>query len=226
MLTKNINGFPFIRYTSEERDKHNQIEVSAKFLDEMKRRRSIRQFSDKPVSPEMIQNILRTANTAPSGANLQPWTFCAIKDNQLKKKIRVAAEQEEYENYNGRMPEEWLKDLAPFQTDWDKTFLETAPWLIIVFKKSYDINGEGKKKNNYYAVESTGIATGFLITAIHIAGLVTLTHTPSPMNFLSKILDRPANEKPFLLLPVGYPADECWVPDIKKKSMEEVSVFY
>ena len=192
----------------------------------MKTRRSIRQFSDRPVSGTVIENILRTANTSPSGANLQPWTFCAISNSVMKKQIRIAAEKEEYKNYHGRMPSEWLNDLAPFQTDWEKSFLETAPWLIVVFKRSYEIDKYGKKKNTYYAAETTGIATGFLISAIHMAGLVTLTHTPSPMNFLSKILDRPANEKPFLLLPVGYPAEKCWVPDIKKKSIEEVSIFY
>ncbi len=192
----------------------------------MLQRRSIRYFSDKPVSIEIMNNIISVANTAPSGANKQPWTFCLIKDPAIKKQIRDAAEQEEFESYNGRMSAEWLADLAPLQTDWKKDFLEIAPWLIVVFKKSYDIDINGKKRTNYYALESTGIATGFLISAVHAAGLVTLTHTPSPMNFLSKLLDRPENEKPFLLLPVGYAADECWVPQLKKKTVSEVTVIY
>ena len=192
----------------------------------MLKRRSIRYFSGKPVSEGVIKNLIAAANTAPSGANKQPWTFCAVKDAHLKKQIRDAAEKEEYENYHGRMPAAWLNDLAPLQTDWKKSFLEIAPWLIIVFKKSYETGSDGKKINNYYVLESTGIAIGFLIAAIHAAGLVTLTHTPSPMNFLSNVLNRPENEKPFLLLPVGYAADDCIVPVLKKKTIDEVSVFY
>ena len=144
----------------------------------------------------------------------------------IKKQIRVEAEKEEYESYNGRMPEDWLKDLRPLQTDWHKEFLETAPWLIIVFKKSYEINADSSKSNVYYANESCGIACGFLLAAIHNAGLVALTHTPSPMNFLSKVLNRPENEKPFLLVPVGFAADECWVPELKRKSLEKISSWY
>lgn len=192
----------------------------------MLKRRSVRYFSDKPVSKEIISNILAVANSAPSGANKQPWTFCAIQNVGLKKQIRKAAEKEEYDSYHGRMPEEWLKDLAPLQTDWTKSFLETAPWLIVVFKESYGLDEESKKSTNYYVSESTGIATGFLIAAIHAAGLCTLTHTPSPMNFLSKLLNRPANEKPFLLLPLGYAADDCLVPVLKKKTVKDVTIFY
>ena len=162
-----------------------------------------------------------TAATAPSGANKQPWTFCAINDSTLKKQIRVAAEQEEYDSYNGRMPQQWLKDLAPLGTDWQKPFLEIAPWLIVVFAQTTGIN----KEKNYYVQESVGIACGFLIAAIHQAGLVTLTHTPSPMNFLKSILKRPDNERPFLLLPVGYAADEVFVPEITKKDLGEIAVF-
>jgi iodotyrosine deiodinase len=223
---KIINGYPFIKYKAEEISPGQSLINSANFLDSMLKRRSIRYFSDKPVSKGIITNILAVANTAPSGANKQPWTFCAVQDPALKRQIRDAAEKEEYESYHGRMPAEWLNDLAPLQTDWKKAFLETAPWLIIVFKKSYETDEEGKKRNNYYVLESAGIATGFLIAAIHAAGLVTLTHTPSPMNFLSKLLKRPANEKPFLLLPVGYAADNCMVPLLKKKSVDEASVFY
>ncbi len=222
---KIINGYPFIKYKQEEVSPEQSLDNSRNFLDSMLKRRSIRYFSDKPVSKEIIHNILAVANTAPSGANKQPWTFCAVQDPYIKKQIRDAAEKEEYESYNGRMPVEWLNDLAPLQTDWKKSFLETAPWLIVVFKKSYETDNEGQKRNNYYALESTGIATGFLIAAIHAAGLVTLTHTPSPMIFLSKVLNRPENEKPFLLLPVGYASDDCIVPVLKKKSVDEVSIF-
>jgi iodotyrosine deiodinase len=223
---KIINGYPFYDYHQEKISIEECFEKSAGFLEVMSKRRSIRYFDSKAVPKKVIQNILAVANTAPSGANKQPWTFCAVQDPDLKKQIRDAAEKEEYESYNGRMPEDWLNDLAPLQTDWKKPFLETAPWLIVVFKRSYEIDSDGIKRNNYYVSESAGIATGFLIAAIHNAGLVTLTHTPSPMNFLSKLLNRPGNEKPFLLLPVGYAADDCIVPVLKKKSLEEVSVFY
>lgn len=223
---KLINKYPFVAYKQENKTPEESLENSKKFLNLMLKRRSIRHFNDKPVSKDVIMNILAAANSAPSGANKQPWTFCVLQDALLKKQIKEAAEHEEYLSYNGRMPAEWLEDLKPLQTDWQKQFLETAPWLIVIFKKSYDITSEGKKKTNYYVQESTGIAVGFLIAAIHAAGLVTLTHTPSPMNFLAKLLKRPANEKAFLLLPVGYPAADCWVPYIKKKTTEEASVFY
>lgn len=225
-VTKLINGYPFIPFTQNKISEEESFLRSQQFLNSMLQRRSIRYFSDKPVSIETMNNIISAANTAPSGANKQPWTFCLIKNAEIKRQIREAAEQEEYESYNGRMPAEWLADLAPLQTDWKKDFLEIAPWLIVVFKKSYDIDINGKKRTNYYVLESTGIATGFLISAIHAAGLVTLTHTPSPMNFLSRLLNRPENEKPFLLLPVGYAADECWVPQLKKKTINDVSVVY
>ena len=198
---------------------------SLEFYKWIDQRRTVRDFSDKPVPKETIENILMAASTAPSGAHKQPWTFCVVSDPGLKKQLREEAEKEESESYNGRMPQEWLNDLLPLQTDWRKEFLETAPWLIIVFKKSYEINSDGSKGNVYYASESCGLACGFLLTAIHHAGLVALTHTPSPMNFLSKLLNRPENEKPFLLIPVGYPADECWVPVLKRKELNEMSVW-
>jgi iodotyrosine deiodinase len=188
-------------------------------------RRSVRDFSPRPVPEYLIDQILRVANTAPSGANKQPWTFCVITDPHIKKQIRAAAEKEEQENYDGRMPQEWLDDLAALGTDWQKPFLETAPYLIAVFKKSYDLK-DGVKRKNYYVQESVGIACGFLIAAIHYVGLVCLTHTPSPMNFLQDILQRPENEKPFLLIPVGYPADEVSVPAINRKHLDDVAVFY
>lgn len=191
----------------------------------MDKRRSLRVFSDKPVPKDVIENLIRTASTAPSGAHMQPWTFCAVSSADIKSKIRFAAEKEEYENYHGRMSDRWLKDLEPFGTDHIKPFLEIAPWLIIVMKRSYEL-ADGEKKNNYYATESVGIATGFLLAAIHNAGLVALTHTPSPMNFLSKVLGRPENERPFLLIPVGYPVDNAEVPNLKRKQLDEVAVFY
>lgn len=224
--TKLINGFPFTAYS---KNSFNTIEIkgtSSSFYSWMKERRTCRDFSDKPIPKKVIENIVLTASTAPSGANKQPWTFCVVSNPEIKKQIRIEAEKEEYESYNSRMPEEWKKDLLPLQTDWKKEFLEVAPYLIIVFKKIYDFDKAGNKTNTYYANESCGIACGFLLAAIHNAGLVALTHTPSPMNFLSNVLNRPVNEKPFLLIPVGFAADECWVPDIKRKKLNEVAIFY
>ena len=223
---KIIDGYPYIRYEHIHYTSDEMTNKSERFYQWMESRRSVREFSDKPVPKEVIQNIIRSASTAPSGAHKQPWTFCVVSNPEIKKQIREAAEKEEYEGYNGRMSETWLKDLEPLGTDWHKPFLETAPYLIIVFKKAFDINNSGEKGNNYYVNESVGIASGFLLAAIHDAGLVTLTHTPSPMNFLTKILKRPANERPFLLLPVGYEAEEVYVPNNRRKELEEVSVFY
>jgi iodotyrosine deiodinase len=216
---------PFIPYRGIRYPRAEMLQRSRDFYHYMDRRRTLREFSDKPVAREVIENIIMTSSTAPSGAHKQPWTFCAVSDPKLKKKIRVAAEKEEYENYHGRMSEEWLEDLQPFGTDWHKPFLEIAPWLIIVFKKPYDLV-DGEKQKNYYVNESVGLAAGFLLTAIHQAGLAAVTHTPSPMNFLQQVLDRPDNERAFLLIPVGYPSDEAKVPNIQRKGMEEIAVFY
>lgn len=202
------------------------VEQSQFYYELMNKRRSVREFSDKAVPMEVIENIIKTASSAPSGAHKQPWTFCVVRNPDIKKQIRTAAEKEEYINYNGRMSEEWLDDLKVFGTDWHKPFLEIAPYLIIVFKKAYDLNDNGEKLKNYYVNESVGIACGFLISAIHQAGLITLTHTPSPMNFLEKILNRPKNERAFLLLPVGYPAENAEVPVLKRKDLEEVMKVY
>ena len=202
------------------------LERSNTFFEWINTRRSVREFSDQKVSKAVIENIIKSASTAPSGAHKQPWTFCVIENPEIKKQIRIAAEQEEYESYESRMSSEWIDDLKPLGTDWHKPFLETAPYLIVIFRRIFEFGTDGKKKNNYYVQESVGIATGFLIAAIHNAGLVTLTHTPSPMGFLSKVLNRPENEKPFLLLPVGYPAKECWVPDLKRKNIEDIAIFY
>ncbi|MBK8749844.1 MAG: nitroreductase family protein [Saprospiraceae bacterium] len=222
MSIKYINNYPFITYSKEAYDIEEMESRSHKFLETMDSRRSVRDFSDKEIPEIVIENILLTASTAPSGAHKQPWTFCVVKDPEIKKQIRIAAEKEERESYDHRMTEEWLKDLEPIGTDWNKPFLEIAPYLIVVFKRSYEIEENNHKHQNYYVTESCGIACGFLLAAIHHAGLVALTHTPSPMNFLSKILNRPINEKPFLLIPVGYPVEECWVPDIKRKGISEI----
>lgn len=198
---------------------------SGAFLEEMRRRRTVRHFSDRPVDRQTIDNCLLAAGSAPSGANLQPWHFVVISDPAIKHRIRVAAEEEEREFYGGRAPQEWLDALAPLGTNAEKPFLETAPVLIAIFAQSYGLLPDGRKVKNYYVQESVGIATGMLITAIHHAGLASLTHTPSPMGFLNTILNRPVNEKPFLLLVVGYPAENARVPDIGKKSLEEVATF-
>jgi nitroreductase len=202
------------------------IELSQQFYRWMNERRTVRDFSDKVIPKEVIENILLAASTAPSGAHKQPWTFCVVSNPEIKSKIRIEAEKEEQESYASRMSDEWINDLRPLQTDWQKPFLEIAPYLIIVFKKAYDITPDGKKRNNYYVNESVGIACGFLLAAIHKAGLVALTHTPSPMNFLSKILNRPENERPFLLIPVGYPTEETFVPKLQRKPLEDISDWY
>jgi iodotyrosine deiodinase len=221
MTTQNFIPFEPVQFSEAE-----MLERSRSFYEFMNRRRSLRMFSDQPVPKELIENLIRTASTAPSGAHKQPWTFCAVSDPLIKSQIKEAAEAEEYESYNGRMSDEWLEDLKPFATDWHKPFLEIAPWLIVVFKKAYEIDENGERHKCYYVNESVGLAAGFLLAAIHNAGLVSLTHTPSPMNFLQKILGRPENERPFLLIPVGYPAKDAEVPDLQRKPLEQVSVFY
>lgn len=221
-----INGYEFEAHHPATFSEHEMLARSKEFYDVMNQRRTVRDFSNRPVQQEVINNILKTASTAPSGAHKQPWTFCLVSDPSLKKQIRQAAEEEEYESYHGRMSEEWLDDLKKLQTDWHKPFLEDAPFLIVVFKKVYDVLPTGEKRNNYYVTESVGIACGFLLAAIHHAGLVALTHTPSPMNFLSKLLNRPENERPFLLIPVGYPAKETLVPHLKRKELNEIVAVY
>tara|TARA_R110000868_G_scaffold36900_3_gene130485 strand:- start:1384 stop:2067 length:684 start_codon:yes stop_codon:yes gene_type:complete len=225
-IKKIIENHPYIAYCKPILEDKAVLERAKSFYEFMDTRRSVREFSNHPVPREVIENIIRTASTAPSGAHKQPWTFCVVENPDLKKQIRIAAEEEELQSYESRMSSEWLDDLKPLGTDWHKPFLETAPYLIIVFRRIYEFGHEGKKKNNYYVQESVGLACGFLLAAIHDAGLVSLTHTPSPMNFITKILNRPENEKPFLLIPVGYPAEECWVPDIKRKELDEICVFY
>lgn len=217
-------GFKF--FEPLELSEKEQQERSKQFLQLMDGRRSVREFSDRPIPEGVLENIIKTASTAPSGAHKQPWVFAVVTSAEIKKKVREAAEQEEYENYNGRMSEEWLKDLEKFDTDWNKPFLEIAPVLIVVLKKTYNEEADGLKTKNYYVNESVGIAAGMLISAIHNAGLVTLTHTPSPMNFLTQVLNRPKNEKAFLLLPVGYPAENAQIPLLERKSLDEVMAKY
>ena len=222
-----VNGYEHISFEpSLTYSKEELIERSKDYYNWLDQRRSIRMFSEKEVPKEAIENIILSASTAPSGAHKQPWTFCAISNPALKSKIREAAEVEEKISYESRMSERWKKDLEPLGTDMNKPFLEIAPWLIIAFKKAYDVDEAGNKHNNYYVNESVGIACGMMINAIHNAGLVTLTHTPSPMNFLAKLLNRPSNERAFILFPVGYPDKMVFVPNIHRKPLKEVSCFY
>ena len=220
------SSYKFIPYSKETYSVEEMQKRSKEFYEWANKRRTVRDFSSKEIPQEVIDNILLTANTAPSGANKQPWTFCVVTDAEIKKTIRVEAEKEEKASYENRMSEEWLEDLMAIGTDWQKPFLEIAPALIIVFKRSFETMPDGKKRQNYYVMESVGLACGFLLMAIHHAGLVALTHTPSPMNFLAKILSRPENEKPFLLIPIGYPTENTTVPDIQRKKLEEIKVKY
>ena len=209
-------------------DKGEGQRRSDEFLRRMVKRRSVRHFSSEPVPASLIENAIRVAGSAPSGANQQPWTFAVISDPALKRKIRVAAEAEEKESYQRRMTPEWLEALAVLGTDWRKPHIEDAPYVIVVFRQAYGIrpNDEGQEERvmHYYSEESVGIAVGFLLAALHIAGLATLTHTPSPMKFLAEILGRPSNERPYVLIPVGYPAEDAEVPLISKKALNEIMV--
>lgn len=210
----------FVTYPEAE-----MLERAEHFLSEAKRRRTVREFSDRPVPRALIETCLQTAGTAVSGANMQPWQFVAVQDREIKRDIRVAAEAEERAFYNGKAPREWLDALAPLGTDANKPSLETAPWLIAVFQQRFGVLPDGRRVKHYYATESVGIATGLLISAIHHAGLASLTHTPSPMKFLNRILGRPRNERPFLLLVVGYPAPNATVPDIGRKDLTDIATF-
>lgn len=202
----------------------DQLADARHFTGRLAQRRSVRHFAPDPVPITILELAIAAAASAPSGAHLQPWTFVLVTEPERKRAIREAAEQEERENYERRFPEDWLRALAPFGTDWRKEFLETAPALIVVFAQQYGIGPDGQKVKHYYVQESVGIAAGFLLAALHWSGLATLTHTPSPMGFLREILGRPENERPFLLIPVGFPASDCQVPDLERKSLEEVLV--
>ncbi|MCX6593895.1 MAG: nitroreductase family protein [Acidobacteria bacterium] len=216
---------PHIPLQFERRPEAEQLTAFRNFLTSIATRRSVRFFSPEPVALELITNAIRCASLAPSGANQQPWRFVVVADPVVKRQIREAAEAEERESYQHRMPPEWLQALAPLGTDWHKEFLEAAPYLIVVFRVDYGLaeTAEGEQRTkHYYVQESVGIATGFLLAALHLSGLATLTHTPSPMGFLQNILDRPKNERPFVLIPVGLPAADATVPDIAKKSLSDL----
>ncbi len=217
-------SFPTIPYTRPRMPREVMTAAARAFLETARLRRTVREFSSDDVPDDVISLAVEAASLAPSGANMQPWTFVVVRDPAVKREIRIAAEKEERENYNGRMTEEWLRALAPLQTDWHKEFLEIAPALIVVFKEDYGIDAGGRHVTHYYVNESVGIACGFLLAALNAAGLATLTHTPSPMGFLRDILGRPRNEKAYLLIPVGYPAEGCRVPDIAKKALHEVMI--
>jgi iodotyrosine deiodinase len=216
---------PDPRFVALRFDRLAEAEMVARgrdFQATMARRRSVRSFAPEPVPRECIELAIRTAASAPSGAHRQPWRFVVVDDAALRREIRLAAEREERENYAERFPEEWKDAIAPLGTDWHKPFLETAPFLVVVFKELYGVNPDGTRIANYYVSESVGIACGLFIAALHVMGLATLTHTPSPMGFLSRLLGRPSNEKPYVLFPIGYPAPDAVVPDLARKSLDEV----
>lgn len=221
-----VKGFEHVAYTPSTYPEEEMLSRSKAYYDWLNSRRSVREFSNKPVPKKIIENLILSASTAPSGAHKQPWTFCAISNSELKSKIREAAEVEEKKGYESRMSERWKQDLAHLGTDMHKPFIEDAPWVVIAFKKAYDLDNDGKKHNNYYVNESVGIACGMFISAVQNAGLVTLTHTPSPMNFLAKVLERPANERAYILFPVGYAQENVFVPNLNRKNIEEISCFY
>lgn len=215
--------YPFIPYRPDRVPADEALSRGEAFYSRMDERRSVRQFSDQPVPREAIELAIRTASTAPSGAHRQPWRFVVVDDAEIKRQIRIAAEREEYTTYRGgRMSEEWREALAPLGTDWRKPFLETVPYLVVVFEEIHGHYPDGSRRKNFYVRESVGLACGLFIAALHTMGLSTLTHTPSPMGFLRDILGRPKNERPFILFPVGYPADDAEVPDIHRKPLDEV----
>ncbi|MGI8787580.1 MAG: nitroreductase family protein [Pyrinomonadaceae bacterium] len=216
-----MSEYPFISLDFQRIEKSKQIERAEEFYENLSQRRTVRDFSDEDVPFEIVERAILTAGTAPSGANMQPWRFVVVKDKNIKRDIRIAAEREEYESYHGRMSEKWLRRLAQLGTDEHKPFLEIAPYLIVVFRIN-SITENGETEPTYYSQESVGIAVGMLLAALHNAGLATLTHTPSPMKFLQEILKRPKTEIPFVVIPVGYPAKEARVPDIKRKPLEEI----
>jgi nitroreductase len=224
-MAETLSEYPQINYKRTAFPADEMQRRALEFYEWMDTRRTVREFLPDPIPEGILENILLTASTAPSGAHKQPWTFCIVRNAELKRRIREAAEKEEYESYNGRMPQDWLDDLAQLGTDWRKPFLETAPALIVVFRRAYE-EVDGRKKNNYYVNESVGLACGFLLAAIHNAGLGALTHTPSPMNFLSALLQRPENERPYLLIPVGFVPENCPVPDLKRKKLDQISFCY
>ncbi len=217
--------YPFIPYRLPHVESAELLRRGESFYRHLDQRRSCRDFSAEAVPREVIELAIRAASTAPSGAHRQPWRFVAVSDPNLKRQIRIAAEAEEKKSYEGRMPDDWLEALAPIGTTWEKPFLETVPWLVVVFEETVGQHPDGRPRKNYYVKESAGIACGLFITALHQMGLATLTHTPSPMGFLRTLLGRPENEKPFILFPIGYPAKDARVPDLKRKALDEIAVF-
>ena len=220
-----MQEYPFVPYAPERLDAETMERRARSFYEQMDERRSVRDFSAEPVPRELIELAIQTASTAPSGAHRQPWRFVVVGDPDIKRKIRIAAEAEEKKSYEERMPEEWLDALRPLGTDWQKPFLETVPWIVVAFEELYGFDEDGNKRKNYYVRESTGLACGLFIAALHNMGLATLTHTPSPMAFLRDILGRPKNERPYILFPVGYPAEGAQVPDLRRKSLDEVALW-
>lgn len=216
----------FIPYQPVTYSDEEMLARSKAFYELMNERRSVRVFSERHVPREVIEHAIRTAGTAPSGAHKQPWSFCVVEDPERRKRIRQRAEEEERKNYESRMSDRWLKDLEPFGTDHIKPFITDAPYLIVMFKQSYGLDDNGEKRNHYYVNESAGIAAGMLLTALHYSGLSTLTHTPSPMNFLEKLLERPENERAYLNIPVGYPAEEARVPNLTRKAPKDFIHWY
>ncbi len=216
----------FIPFEGERFLEEEMLKKSQEFYNWADKRRSVRDFSSKQVPVEIMENLIMTASTAPSGAHKQPWTFCLISNKGLKSALRKLAEEEEFISYNGRMSDEWKNDLAPLGTNWEKEFIDIAPWIVVVMKKVYDIGESEEKQTNYYVAESVGIAVGMLLLAVHNVGLVALTHTPSPMNFIAKALNRPINERPFLLIPIGYPAENARIPNLKRKGKKQVIELY
>jgi len=219
----NVSPYTFEPLNFERLSPEEMLVRARSLRKELESRRSIRDFSDEPVPMGVIDECIRAAGLAPSGANRQPWTFVVVTDPATKKKLRLAAEEEERELYNRRISDEWRAALAPLGTTWEKPFIETVPALVVLFRRPYDIEN-GEKVMNYYTQESVGIALGFFIAALHHAGLATLTHTPSPMGFLTEALKRPSHEKPYVLLPIGYPTDDCQVPQLQKKSLDELRI--
>lgn len=216
----------FLLYQPERLPEAEMLHRGRAFLEQMDGRRSVRDFAPDPVPREFIELAIRTASTAPSGAHRQPWRFVAISDPELKRQIRVAAEEEERASYEGRMSAEWLEALAPLGTDWHKPFLEIVPWIVVIFEEVHGVTAEGQPRKNFYVKESVGIACGLFIAALHAMGLVTLTHTPSPMAFLSRLLGRPDHERPFILFPIGYPAATAQVPNLRRKELDEIAVWH
>jgi nitroreductase len=217
----------FIPYRPDRLPEGEMLRRAREWYEELNRRRSVRSFSPDPVPRELIEIAIRTASTAPSGAHKQPWRFAVVGDPAIKREIRIAAEAEEHKSYvGGRMPPDWLEALAPLGTSWEKPYLEIVPWLVVVFEELYEIMPDGSRRKNYYPKESVGIACGLFVAALHHMGLATLTHTPSPMAFLSRVLNRPPNERPYILFPVGYPAPDAQVPDLRRKRLDEVSVWH